>query len=282
MGIFGIIDELGGMEEALQEREFVSPVFNTRLVATQVDGLVYTFKIPQMRQGWYKFKPVDPQSARSVGEASFLEREQYLSALEKYRVVLVMKHKSVYLAVPEKMNKFRLSFKEPVPVLLPDDSVMDFEQVIVRYDGVNTWFGEPDPSYDPRKGDYLRRSLEELVEPLDLKFSGLTFEEKQAYSFRVSLSKRFIEDRKEKGLRESVEHAGGAFIRFLEREDHYSVTYRVEGEEYTSQVSKDPVHRVLSAGLCLNSNDRRFDLKSLVTVIREGQRGDLIYKTHGD
>lgn len=278
MRVFDLIDRMGEMEEALKEREFVSPVFNARVVATQVDGLVYTFKIPQLKQGWYKFRPVDDEHAKVTGEADFSEREQYLRMLGKYRAVLIMKHKSVYLAVPEKMNKYRLSFQEPVPVLLPDDTVMDFEQVVVRYDGVNTWFGGPDPSYDPLKGDYLRRSLEELIEPADLRYSGLTFEEKQAYSFRVSLSKRFLEDRKEKGLREDIEHAGGDFVRFLERQDHYSVTYRVDGEEFTSQVSKDPVHRVLAAGLCLNSNDRRFDLKSLVTVIREGQRRDLIHR----
>ena len=201
----------------------------------------------------------------------------YLKYLDKLRLVLVMKKDGIFYGVPDKANKFGLHINDLLPVFLSDDTPMDFDRVITRFDGANIWFDQVDQGNDPAKADYLRTCMTKILDPEKLKFSGLTLEERFAYTLRLTVDKKLVVDRTKDGIKKDVEFAGGAFVKFIERSDHFSVTYRVNGQEYTSYVSKDPVHSVISAGLCLNGNDTRFDLKSLVTVIREGQQRNLIH-----
>jgi hypothetical protein len=269
---------MGEKETALTELEFVSPIFNNRVVATRVDGVLYTFQVPRSKPGWFKIKPNDTKYARIVGEADLMEIEQYLKYFDRLRLVVAMKKDRVYLAVPDKMNKFGLPPQELIPVFLTDDSVMDFDRILARYDGANFWFERVDTANDPIKSEYLRNNLERLLDTKSLKCPGLTFEERLAYTLRTTLDKSLVEDRKKKTFQEDVEHAGGKLLRFSEKSDHYSVTYTVDGEQFTSHIAKDSEHRVIAAGICLAGNDRRFDLKSLITVVREAKRRRIVHR----
>jgi hypothetical protein len=278
--VMSIIDGLGEKELRVTDLEFVSPVFFTDTVVTRIDGLVYKFSIPKTAPGWYKIRPIDHRRAKIVGEADIFEREEYLKRLGKLRVTLTLKRDKVYLAVPDKANKYDLPSNELLPILLTDDSVLNFDRVLARYDGANFWFECVDISNDPTKADYLRDSLEKYVEPERIKFPNLTFEEKLAYTLRTTFDKQFYENKKETLLKRDVEHAGGCFVRFVERSDHYSVTYQVDGEEFTSHISKDNQRMVIAAGICLSGNDHRFNLKSLITVVREAQQTGVLHRFH--
>jgi hypothetical protein len=270
--------KMGEKETALNKLEFVSPIFNNDVVATRVDGVVYTFQVPKSKPGWFKIKPTDTMHARIVGEADLMEIEQYLKYFDRLRLVVALKKNGVYLAVPDKTNKFGLPSHELLPVFLTDDSVMDFDRILARYDGANFWFERVDTANDPIKSEYLRNNLERLLSTKDLKCSGLTFEERLAYTLRTTLDRSLVEDRKKKSLQEDVEHAGGKLVRFSEKSDHYSVTYTVDGEQFTSHIAKDTEHKVIAAGICLAGNDRRFDLKSLITVVREAKRRRIVHR----
>lgn len=272
------IEELEEMESKVTDLEFISPVFNNEEVVTYLDGLVYKFKIKKTEPGWYKVRPVNTNKARIVGEADIEEKEKYLKRLGKLRLTLTLKRDKIFLAVPDKNNKYGLPSNELIPVLLFDDSVLDFDRIIARYDGANVWFESVDFNNDPTKADYLRESLEKHRDFKKLKVSNFTFEEKLSYTLRTAFDKKFLKSSKEDILRGDVEHAGGEFVRFTERSDHYSVTYRVDGEEFTSHISKDDNHKVIAAGICLAGNDNLFDLKSLVTVVREAQRRRIVHR----
>jgi hypothetical protein len=276
--VLDLIKKMGKKEFALTERIFISPVFSNRLVATRVDGMLYTFKIPQAKPGWYRIKPTGTKHARIAGEADFSEIEQYLKIFDKIRLVVALRKEGVYYSVPDKANKFGIKPQDLIPVFLTDDSVMDFDRVIARYDGVNFWFERVDTANDPIKSEYLRNNLEKLLEAPKLKCPGLTFEEKLAYTLRTTLDKDLVEERKKKSLDEDVTHAGGKMVRYAEKKDHYSVTYTVDGETFTSHISKDPKHWVIAAGICLAGNDRRFDLKSLITVVREAKKRRIVHR----
>lgn len=276
--VLDLIKKVGEAESALFKREFISPIFNNVSVATTVSGLIYTFSIPKTVPGWYKIRPVDKKTAKIVGPAEPVEIEGYQRLLDRVRLVLALKHGPVYMAVPDKANKFGLSPETPLPVFLADDSILDFDRIFARFDGANFWFEAVDMGNDPTKSDYLRVSMEKLVDPKKIKFSGLTFEEKLAYTFRLTFDKKLVEDKKKFSIRGDVEHAGGKFVRFSERSDHYSVTYKVDGDEFTSIISKDPKHMVVTAGICLQGNDRTFNLKSLITVVREAQQRHIVHR----
>ncbi|MBE3087159.1 MAG: hypothetical protein IMZ64_13190 [Bacteroidetes bacterium] len=277
MSVIDLIERLGKQESSLTERTFVSPIFNNTSVATRVEGLIYTFSIPRQKGGWYHIRPFDSKRARVVGEASLSEIETYLKCLGKVRIVLVMKQNGVFMGIPDKANNYGLSERDLLPVLLCDDAPLDFDRVIARYDGANLWYECVDQGNDPSKGDYLRNSMAKVVLPPKIKFSGLTLEEKQAYALRLVFDKKLVEGQKKSTLQQDVEFAGGKFVRFEEKSDHFAVTYMVEGQQFTSRITKELNRMVLSAGLCLNGNDRRFDLKSLITVIREAQHRRIVH-----
>jgi hypothetical protein len=278
LDVLDIIGKLGEKERKITDLEFVSPVFYNDAVVTHIDGLVYKLKIPKVNPGWYKIHPLNANFAKITGDADFTERDLYLRRLGRLRVTLTLKRDKEFLAIPDKANKYGLPFRGLIPVLLFDDTVMNFDRVIVRYDGANFWFESVDMGNDPAKADYLRESLERLVDPTKIKFSNLSFEEKMAYSLRTTFDKRFLEDKKEILIRNDVEHAGGKLIRFVERSDHFSVTYRVDGEEFTSHISKDAQRTVIAAGICLSGSDHMLDLTSLITVVREAQQTGALHR----
>jgi hypothetical protein len=274
--VLDLISKIGKQESSLTQRTFVSPNFNNDTVTTRVEGIVYSFSVPK-KEGWFKFQPINTKKARVVGPAEMDEIETYQKQLGKVRVVLVMKHQGLYMGIPDKANNFGLSFNNLMPVYLCGDYPSDFDRVITRYDGANLWYERIDSGNDPAKGDYLRECMAKVVMPKEIKFSGLTLEEKQAYILRLTFDKKFVEDQKKDTLKQDIEFAGGKFIGFVEKSDHFAITYTVEGQQFTTRVTKDPRRMVVSAGLCLNSNDHKFDLKSLVSVIREAQERRVVH-----
>ena len=177
MDVLDLIEKLGEKEEKITTYDFISPIMNNNVVATRIDNLVYTFKVPKTSPGWYRFKPIDNKSVKIVGEADYLDKSSYLSRLNKIRLTVVIKRKNVYQCIPDKNNKYGLSVQDLIPVYLHDDTVLDFDHIIARYDGVNIWFESTDINSDPLKADYLRESLDKYLSPSSLKFEGLTVEQ---------------------------------------------------------------------------------------------------------
>jgi len=276
--VLDLIHRVGEKEASIKDQEFISPIFFNECVATRIENIIYKFKISQKTPGWYRVKPNDKKQAATTGEADLNDIESYLKYLKKIRLVLVMRKDNVYLAIPEKSNNLGLQPNQLIPIYLFDDTILDFEKIIARFDGANFWYHQIDTSNDPSKSVYLREQLLKTTTFDKIRYSGLTIEEKIAYSLRSTIDKKFIVDRKKESLKEDIQHAGGEFIKFLEKNDHFSVTYSVDGHKYTSNVSKTNKHSIITAGICLSGEDHKFDLKSLITVMREGQHAGRIYR----
>lgn len=274
-----ILKGIAAEEDKFLQMEFVSPVFRNRKVATTIKGLVQTLNIPDTQQGWHKFKPVNFEFAKSVGAADYEEVANYLKRLPIIRLITVYREDDVYYGFAQKNNQIGLNSSTLLPIFLVDDNTLDFEQIVCRFDGGNIWFESVDMKADLSKGEYLRTSYSNLIKPSEIRYSGLTFEEKAAYSLKFEMDKELKKKMEKKNLEEAVSHAGGTLVSYREKSDSYSVTFTVDGEEFTSHISKSAGHSVISAGICLSGKDADFDLKSLVTVIREGQRRSLIHRT---
>jgi hypothetical protein len=65
-------------------------------------------------------------------------------------------------------------------------------------------------------------------------------------------------------------------VEYLERADSFRVTFTVGTRRYSSSVHKDDF-TVQVAGICLSGEDQKFDLSSLVGVLREaGDSGGIV------
>lgn len=279
MDILDLIDEMGEKEEKINDLIFISPIFNSKIVVTDINQIIYKFNISTVSPGWYKFQPINMKEAKVVSPADIMERENYLKRLPKIRMTLIFRKDNIFFALPDKINSININNNDLLPIFLFDDSVNIFDKIIARYDGAHFWFESVDYNNDPMKAEYLRESLEKEIIPENIKFPNLLLEEKKAYAIKFSFTRKYQKERKEKNLIRDVEHAGGKYLRYEEKNAFYSITYEVDGEVYTSHISKEDNHMVISAGICLNGHDSNFDLKSIITVIKEAQEKDLIYRT---
>jgi hypothetical protein len=156
-----------------------------------------------------------------------------------------------------------------VPVWLVEEAQL-FDVVAARSDGIQYWFEDLDERADPSAAEYLRESLWQMTPPEQIHRSGLTAEQRAAYAFVHALRPEAECDRTEVRLRAALAHAGGELTSYLERQDGYRVEFRVDGQCHVSLVAKDDLSIQL-AGICLNGEDRHFDLQSLVGVLREAR-----------
>lgn len=286
MNILDLIKDFGEKEDSLHKREFISPVHGNDTVVMKLDGIVFTFGISRRKPGWYKFRPTKNDRAQKIGEADFMEREAYLKKLPQIRVYSCYREDTKIFGFPMKNNKAGLSHQELVPVYLPDDQPMDFDRLLCRFDGVNVWFENLDIANDPMKANYLRDCLAVSVLPKNIKFSGLSLEEKASYAVRHKIllelkkeQERLAEKEKLKTLEGQIEFHGGKMLNCTERSDHIEVEIEVEGQSFRSYVSKDEHHHVVTAGICLDGMDEAYDVTSLISVFREGINRGLIHRT---
>lgn len=279
MNILDTIDKIGEKEKMISKKDIISPIYHNNKIITRIDGLVMYLTIPYCEPGWYKFRPVSNKKARMVSSADIEDIHKYLGYFTKIRIISIFKEKNVYYGVPLKNNLMGLDISTPIPFYLSDDMVEDFSRCICRYDGANLWYDCLDPNEDLEKISYLRDSLKSLVVPANIHFKGLSIEEKIAYNIKYTLDVKVREELKKTKIQRDVEFSGAKFLSSNERSDHIQVTYEVDGEEFTSVVSKDPNHQILTAGICVSGGDSLFDLKSIVSVIRQAQRENKIHKT---
>ena len=270
--ILGLISSLGEAENAISKLEIISPIYDQRVIQTRVKGLVCKFAIPKTKPGWYRFKPRNMEKARVSSEAGLEDIEKYLKALPRIRVVAMFKSEDIYYGIPCN-NNFGFDVKNTLPIYLASDAVLDFDVVFCRYDGQSFWYETNDPKNDFTKADYLRESYRKMTLTKRIQYPGLMFEEKAAYAFKFEMDKEILEKMKKKDLEDAVSHGGGKMVGYHEYKDHFKVTFKVDDVEYTSTISKDSSHEVLSSGICLSGEDNKFDLKSLVSVFREKQKG---------
>jgi len=284
VGILDIIDKIGKQEDMITEKEIISPVFYNRRIVTQIAGITYSLDIPKIDPGWYSFRAVNSKRARVSAPADIDKIQNYLRYLPKVRLILTFRKKEIFYGTPMKGNNYGFKVSDLLPIYLFDDTAEEFSKCICRFDGANLWFDSIDMSGDPIKTDYLRESLKILRYPNRIRYTGLTVEEKIAYNIKYELDQKIIEDSKKGSIQRDIEHAGGKHLETKERSDHLFVTYEVDGERFNSIISKEDGHRVITAGICLTdydsgeSGDTKFDLKSLISVIREGQQTRQINK----
>ncbi len=274
--------KLAAEEERFLESEFLAPVVRGGAVRVRMAGVVCTLRVtPADFEGWGVFRPTSHSSAELAREPGLAERRHYLELFPLVRLILCFRERGLWMAAPAHQGDQRFRIEGVVPVRFAAE-MQQFEVIRSRFDGANFWFESIDPAYDPAAAAYLRQMVQESCDPNQVDRPGLTPEQKAAYGAHClrqeAYRRKALEksqppepnDRAGQTLRDALRHAGAELVDYLERQDSYRVTFTIGGRRHVSAVRKEDL-AVQVAGICLSGQDRKFDLTSLVGVIREAE-----------
>ncbi len=266
-------DALARLEAAEQQflaSDFLAPMPRGGRVQVRIAGVVCTLKVtPADFEGWGIFRPLSHTHAQLTRPATLAERQSYLALFPSVKVILCRREGRRWLAVPAHANDRRLRLAGPVAVHLVEEPQL-FEAVTARCDGAQCWYEGPDLHHDPGIAAFLRQALGEMIMPDQLERAGLTAGDRAAYAVAYEATLEAERDRIEVRLRQALGHANARLIGYVERDDCYRVEYEVDGRRQVSVLAHDDL-AVQVAGICLSGQDARFDLQSLVGVVREAQ-----------
>jgi hypothetical protein len=271
MRIDDILNRLEAAENDFlqREREVLAPVLPGRGVIVRIAGIVCTLRVTGKRfTGWGVLRPESLKTAKLVRPATLAETAAYLKLFPALRLIVVAREGQQWYALPANRGQKGIQLNGPAPVLLAEAGIQPFETVFARFDGHFFWYERRDNRRNPALATYLRESLDAGIPTEALRKSGLSAEERAAYDWARTL----VAEAERAGivgrLASALAHAGGRLIAFTERDDSYTVAYLVGDERSVSTVRKSDLS-VLTAGICLSGQDARFDLTSMVSVMRE-------------
>ena len=275
MKIDNLFHKVEKAEKEFLNSEFIAPVAKHSKVSIRILGLVYEF-IPTDPdfKGWAILKPLSSIHAKIVGSPSLLQISKYLKNFRKTRMVLCEKRRDTWIGIDTQFDG------QQKPIRLAD-GVQLFDEIVTRWDGRNFWFEEKDMSADPSLAHYLRKTLVDLDPLEELRKSGLNLFHRRAYRWQLLLREEKISEVTLDKIQEAVRHAGGSFKSYIEHSDSFTVIFSIGEGEYRATIEKEDFE-ILSAGICLSGQDRKFDLQSLVSVAKEGQERNLIHREGGE
>lgn len=276
--ISNLLSSLAKQEDAFLRVRFLAPVAGEGHVQVRIAGVICRLQIrPRRFAGWGVFAPSSYTEAVLDRVATMAERQAYLRLWPAARLIVIDARR----AVPAQLGDARFAIDGDVIVHDVADADL-FDTVVARFDGARFWFEQADPQADPIAAAYLREAILAMRDPRRLTLQGLTPEQRMAYAYLHADRLRAEAERArakeaaarlthEGRLKTALEHAGATLTGFSDVHDVYRVSYIVDRRQYTSIVRKDNL-RVHSAGICLSGEDGKFDLTSLVSVLREGHK----------
>lgn len=268
-----LIARLGAQEAALMQATFLAPCLPGSRVRTSIQKLVREFEAPPDFEGWGLFQPEDERRVRLVEQADSIAVSEYLALFKPLRMRLIhpVSGRS-WLAYPVNEADARQRLRQVGPRLVHLVTAgARLEVAVTRPDGGALWFDDLDRKTDPLEAESLNRSLEDQILPDKLSFKGLTPEMRTAYELAATQERFYQESlrlrNEHERLRQALKVGGGDLAGYLDRGDHWVVDWTDgNGGRHSSAISKRDL-TVLSAGICLAGEDRRFDLQSLVGVV---------------
>lgn len=272
-----LLDKLARQEKAFLSEEIFAPyVKSGSQIHVRINGVIYKLKTPkQKKDGFGVFRAVDASNASLVRDAELHEISEYLEMLPKLNVILVSKVNERWLAYPLSAHDFRqrLGAEPGLLNVLVADNIEMLDTATVRFDGSSFWFDSATFTNTADKRTELRDRIQaaNYGYPKDLKLSP---EEQMAFRFAASFHKEANKPKIEKRLQEEMERAGAQVDKYIERGENVEVQWKdnVTHKKYTSVLKIDDLS-VVTAGICLSGGDKKFDLQSLVGVVRQGERG---------
>jgi hypothetical protein len=265
-----LIEKLANAEQNLIKTQFLAPQVRGGQVRVKLNGMVCTMSPePQGFEGWGVFQAEADFRAVLLREATKRQTAEYLSRFPTVRLILVRPLKGgSWLCYPANRGEFRQKYGEVKPVTVRLVSLgQAFCHVVCRWDGQTFWFDKIDRGADPKVPGAMAKALKAFLPSDQLRFSGLTPELRAVYDLIFGQFGELRVRCDESRLRRALEMGGGSLEGFVDRGDYWTTQWKTsDGERYTSAIQKDNL-TVMSAGICLDGEDAKFDLQSLVGVV---------------
>ena len=291
MSLAHIFDRLQAQETALVGTRVLAPIVGGRRVTVNVGGVACQLAVDNNARGWSVLEVQSTTRATWLRAATLSEREKYLALLPAVRFIALECGGEIWHSFPAHAGDARFRLNGVAPVRGADKSnIQMFDTLIARFDGTHFWFEKSDARRSPALAEYLRTSLSEQIAPDALHKKGLSREERAAYALALygppepeiiapgdaatpspsfnPLAAIANPNTPDGRLAQSLNHAGGRLISWMNRGDAYTVTYQFGAQTHTSTVRADDLS-VMTSGICLSGRDRDFDLTSLVGVMQQ-------------
>jgi hypothetical protein len=266
-----LIDALARDEAALRGQAFLAPLLGRGRARMRVRGLVYELDVVGARRGWWICQMLDARRAALVDAAQPWQRGAYLALWPALRLVLVEPLRGdAWVAVAfnpsDAFQRFAIS--GPLVVRLVEGG-QPFERVIGRVEGATIWYDEPDRRADPATAELLRDALGagHATPPL----GGIGGGERISYALLIERRVAAAAAREaacaERRLRDALMVGGARLVGYEASGGILRVTWERDDQRSVTLVSANL--DVVSAGICLSGEDQRFDLASIVGVVRD-------------
>ncbi len=290
MSLAHIFDRLQAQETALVGTRVLAPIVGGRRVTVKVGGVACQLAVDSNERGWSVLQVQATTRATWLRAATLIEREKYLALLPAVRFIALERNGEIWQSFPAYAGDARFQLNGVAPIRgVQSANVQMFDSIVARFDGTHFWFDKADARRSPAIAEYLRQSLAQQIAPDALHKKGLNPEERAAYAYALygpppeivapgdaatsplsfnPLATIGNLNTPDGRLAQSLNHAGGRLVSWMDRGDAYTVTYQFGAQTHTSTVRADDLS-IVTSGICLSGRDRDFDLTSLVGVMRE-------------
>lgn len=282
-----LLRQLADKERELRTREFIAPYHpGCKSAIIKMEGVHYKFRIVGLIGSGSNiglFQPVDPTCAKFVRDVDFDLRRRYLDILPHIHLILAYETERGWVAFPMNRESALVKFNLDSEVLVKGvTDVERFDTIIARYDGLHFWFDEPFAGADPVLAHHMRECfrpdwdvarMEKEIKVL----KGLSAEQRRTFELAVVSWTLFRKLTTEDRIKRVLESGGGTLGRYVLRGDNLEIKWSSpSGRLYTSLINKDTLD-VVSAGICLSGEDRKFHLKDLPFIMDQGERQNAIH-----
>lgn len=268
MDVRKLIDKLAREEDDFLKGVYLAPVAKGGGICLRINGVECKLQVEDREfEGWGLFRPLSFKTARLLRAAPRALVSKYLDTLAPVELILADPAGSTRIAFIAHPAGSAVKSDGPVPVHLVARGE-PFRHIVARFDGFHFWFQRLHPGRNPAQAAYLRKSLDQDLGPENLRWSGLTLQERRIYAQLLTRQRFYRETPGHRRLRQALEHGGAALDSYDQKGDAYSVTFVLDGARHTALIRPNDL-TVLSAGICLSGEDDNFDLQSLVGVLRE-------------
>jgi hypothetical protein len=268
---FNLIDSLAHDEAALYGQIFLAPLHAHGCARVRVRGLVYELGVARAQPGWWLCQVLDSARAAVVEAAQPWQRGAYLALWPALRLVLVKRLRDddwVAVAFNHSDAFQRFAIQGPLVIRLVEGG-QPFERVIGRVEGATIWYDELDRRGDPTTAERLREAL--AAGHARPQLAGLGPGERAGYTLLSArnLAAAATRDatRAERYLRDALMVGGARLIGYETSAGVLRVTWERDGQRSITLVNANL--DVVSAGICLSCEDQRFDLASIIGVVRD-------------